>query len=230
MECQAITLEGIQCSRNAEPEFLYCWQHQNYEEQKNKTSEELLTELMNNLTTYDASTLEQLRNNYKAKVKLENSNHTNSNTFMRERPITSSSPHIVTSINGAEYINGLPLIPEIEFKSAPLAQNNLRSTQPNFAYGFLGDNDINTLNNTRTFVVNELEDPNSNKTIEVTNTISSPNFELPQAYKLRGSLVAYIPSTKSSSPRRVIKPKKTKTKPENYIPKSTDKDFSSYMD
>lgn len=30
MECQAITKIGLQCSRNAEPGSLYCWQHQGY--------------------------------------------------------------------------------------------------------------------------------------------------------------------------------------------------------
>jgi antitoxin component YwqK of YwqJK toxin-antitoxin module len=31
MECKAITNEGTQCSREAEPGSKYCWQHQNYE-------------------------------------------------------------------------------------------------------------------------------------------------------------------------------------------------------
>jgi hypothetical protein len=30
MECQAILKSGKQCSRKAEPDSLYCWQHQNY--------------------------------------------------------------------------------------------------------------------------------------------------------------------------------------------------------
>ena len=31
-QCQAITIIGDQCSRNAVPGSKYCWQHQNYEE------------------------------------------------------------------------------------------------------------------------------------------------------------------------------------------------------
>jgi hypothetical protein len=30
MKCQAITNAGIQCSRNAETDSKYCWQHRNY--------------------------------------------------------------------------------------------------------------------------------------------------------------------------------------------------------
>jgi len=34
MECQAFTKSGKQCSRKAEPNSKFCWQHQNYDEKK----------------------------------------------------------------------------------------------------------------------------------------------------------------------------------------------------
>jgi len=38
MECQAITNAGTQCSRKAEPNSEYCWQHQDYESKESKLS------------------------------------------------------------------------------------------------------------------------------------------------------------------------------------------------
>jgi hypothetical protein len=194
MECQATTLDGTQCSRIAEPDSKYCWQHQNYEEHKNKSSIELLTELMGNLTTYNANNTQKLMEQYKTQLQLESSNPINlKDTLMRERPILQSSGHTITFNNGKEYINGLPLIPNEEFKSLPLAQNNSRIPTPNFAYSY------------------------------------GYNYGEGETYKLRGDKTIHIPNTTPST-KIITKSPKTKSKPKNYVPKSTDIDYSEYMD
>jgi len=51
MECRAITNTGTQCSRIAEPDSKYCWQHQNYETKIDNESE-LIPELEELMSEY----------------------------------------------------------------------------------------------------------------------------------------------------------------------------------
>lgn len=72
-KCQAITKSGKQCSRNAEPNSNYCWQHQNYQQKiENETKSDIGTVLNENLPPELAAITMMYNNTNTEEKKIQN--------------------------------------------------------------------------------------------------------------------------------------------------------------